>query len=71
VKSKKERVTFAVDMILEYQNDDGRRHLINSVLRDMRMDLGGVGDVIGHYSVKHVEGSARVVTDPGGTKNEE
>ena len=62
-KTKTEKVTFAVDMILEYQSDEGREYLIKSVLRDIRMDMAGCGsDKTGRYSVRYEDGSARIVS---------
>jgi len=59
MNTKNEIVTLSLSVRLEYETEAGREYLIRRLGEEVAIDMGGGGDV-GFYSMKSVDGTARV-----------
>lgn len=59
MKSKNEIVTLSLLVRLEYDTEAGREYLLQRLIKEVEIHMGGGGDV-GLYSMRSVDGTARV-----------
>ena len=59
MNTKNEIVTLSLSVRLEYETEAGREYLMRRLGKEVTIDMGGGGDV-GLYSMKSVDGTARV-----------
>lgn len=59
MNTKNEIVTLSLSVRLKYETEAGREYLIQRLGEEVAIDMGGGGDV-GFYSMKSVDGTARV-----------
>lgn len=59
---KNERVTVSFDVDLEYESDEGRKYLVDSLLRGSYLNMGGASGEFGLFQMKSVSDSRKVET---------